>query len=205
MTEFRKQFRREIRSLGEMDKRLSALDETFDGIMRDLANTLQTENLTDCEFSIGSTIRQFGPFIYGYSISMDAKGNPSVREFGNVNLSKDPQDAEPSLIYSQEQLVDIINEPKQVRILAELPGVDKSVIKTTVAKDSVTIRVISSSQKYHRRLQLPTDVNPKTLKTRYVNGCLEITLRKLRLENPLHVKAPMNRRIPSNHSSWQGY
>ena len=190
-----------IRSLGEMDKRLSILDETFDNIMRELANTLQSEKLSECEFSIGSTIRQFGPFVYGYSISMDSKGNTSTREFGNVRLSKEPPDeAESSLVYSREQLVDVINEPKQVRILAELPGIDASVIKTTVTKDSVTIRVMSRSPEYRKRLQLPTDVDPKTLRTRYNNGCLEITLRKIKAENLHQVKMPPNRSISHNHS-----
>ena len=39
-----------------MDKRLNALDETFDEIIRDLAKTLQAENLANCEFSIGQLL-----------------------------------------------------------------------------------------------------------------------------------------------------
>jgi len=189
MSDSRKQFRRQLHSLEEMDKRLNALDETFDDIMRDLAKTLQAENLTDCEFSIGSTIRQFGPFVYGYSISLDGQGNPTIREFGNVTLSKEPRDeGTSSLIYPPEQLVDIINEPSQVRILAELPGVNKSSIRTTVAKYAVTIRVIS--RKFRKRLQLPAGVSPASLKTRYNNGCFEITLQKL--------KMPPQRSLPDN-------
>jgi len=181
MPDFRKQPRRGLHSLEDMDKRLNALDETFDEIIRDLAKTLQAENLANCEFSIGSTIRQFGPFIYGYSISLDGKGNPSVREFGNVSLSKEPRGGSmlPS-VSSQEQLVDVIDEVGQVRILAELPGVDKSAIRTTIVKDSMIIRVGSRSRKFRRRLQLPTCVDPESLKTRYNNGCLEIILQKLR-------------------------
>ena len=185
-----------VNSLGEMDKRLSTIDETFDGILRDLADTLQTENLQDCEFSIGSTIRQFGPFIYGYSVSMDGKGNTSIREFGNITISKETQDESP-LVYSQERLVDVIIEPKQVRILAELHGVDKSRIKTTVTKNSVTIRAVSRSSKYQKRVQLAIDVDPETSHTRYNNGCLEITLRKL--EGSRNGRIP-SARIPENHS-----
>jgi HSP20 family protein len=110
---------------------------------------------------------------------MDGKGNPTIREFSNVSLSEEPQDESVLPFFSQEQLVDIIDEPRQVRILAELPGVDKSIIRTTVVKDSMIIRVISRSRKFRKRLQLPTGVDPGTLKTRYNNGCLEITLRKL--------------------------
>jgi len=171
-----------------MDKQLNALDETFDDIMRELAKTLKAENLTDCEFSIGSTIRQFGPFVYGYSISMDGQGNPTIREFSNVSLSTEPRDRSPSPpMVSPEELVDIIEEPRQIRILAEIPGVNKSIIRTSVTKYAVTIRVTSHSRKFRRRLQLPTGVSPATLKTRYNNGCLEITLQKL--------KTPPNRSL----------
>jgi len=182
MSDFRKQFRTNLHSLEEMDKRLNALDKTFDDIMRDLAKTLQSENLTDCEFSIGSTIRQFGPFVYGYSIAMDGEGNPTIREFGNVSLSKELRhEAKSPLVDLPEQLVDIIDEPNRVRILAELPGVNKSVIRTTVAKYAVTIHVNSCSRKFRKRLQLPTGVNPTSLKTQYNNGCLEITLQKINM------------------------
>ena len=182
MSDFRKQSGRDLHSLEELDKRLKTLDETFDNIMQDLANTLQAENLTDCEFSIGSTIRKFGPFVYGYSISMDGKGNPTIREFGNVHLSKEPEDkVKPSLIIdAPDRLIDIINEPNQVRIFAELSGVNKSVIRTKVAKHAVTIRVNSHSRKFLKRLRLPTSVDSASLKTRYNNGCLEITLQKLK-------------------------
>ena len=197
MSDFPKQVRRKNQSLDKMDKRLRALDATFEDVMRELAETLRTEDLTDCEVSIGSTFRQFGPFIYGYSISMDAKGNTYVREFGNVRLSKEqPDESAPFLADSREQLVDVINEPTQVRILAELSGVDKSVIRIAVAKDSVTIRATSRSRKYRKRLRLPTDVNPKTLKTRLNNGCLEITLRKLKVEDLRQANALPNRKIP---------
>ena len=134
MPDNRKRFR-STRSLGDIDKRRVHLDETFDSIMEDLANTLQTltkdlaKNLTFCEFPIGSTIRQFGSFVYGYSISMDTKGNTSIQEFGNVKLFKEQQDeAEQFGIYAPEQLVDVINEPtpSSPRLSSDLASVAAS-------------------------------------------------------------------------------
>jgi HSP20 family protein len=116
---------------------------------------------------------------------MGPDGKPIVQEFGNVKPSKragafgfdqpalEPKDA-------REPLVDVINEPEQIRVLAELPGVEKSDIKTTISEDSLTIRVESQTRKYYKEVQLPANVDPDSSKASYNNGVLEVTLRKVR-------------------------
>jgi HSP20 family protein len=74
----------------------------------------------------------------------------------------------------------VINEAEQIRVLAELPGVEKSDIKTTIAEDSLTIRVESQTRKYYKEVQLPANVDPDSSKASYNNGVLEVTLRKVR-------------------------
>jgi len=113
---------------------------------------------------------------------MGPDGKPVVQEFGNVKQSKKPgafgidQPAlEPQ--EAREPLVDVINENEQVRVIAELPGVEKSNIKTTVADDTLTIRV-DSPRKYYKEVQLPTSVDQDSPKASYNNGVLEIVLRK---------------------------
>ena len=166
--------RRGTHSSGEIDRQISAVDEILYEIIENFARTLRTENPADCEFSIESRIKRFGPYVFGYISLADAEGHTSLREFDNIGLTKELRDE------SQDQLVDITDEPKQVRIIAELPGADISTIKCAVGKDTITISAFAVGRRYWRRLQLPTVVVPESLRTQYNNGSLEVTLQKAR-------------------------
>ncbi len=178
-------FRRGRRPFGFMDKWFSDFDEMFEHMFEDMAKDMPKDLMNERKLPDGSTIRQFGPFVYGYSMSMGPDGKPIVQEFGNVKPSKragafgfdqpalEPKDA-------REPLVDVINEAEQIRVLAELPGVEKSDIKTTIAEDSLTIRVESQTRKYYKEVQLPANVDPDSSKASYNNGVLEVTLRKVK-------------------------
>ena len=178
-------FRRGRRPFGFMDKWFSDFDEMFEHMFEDMAKDMPKDPMNERKLPDGSTIRQFGPFVYGYSMSMGPDGKPIVQEFGNVKPSKKPGAfgfEQPALEPkdAREPLVDVINEPEQIRVLAELPGVEKSDIKTTIAEDSLTIRVESQTRKYYKEVQLPANVDPDSSKASYNNGVLEVTLRKVR-------------------------
>ena len=178
-------FRRGRRPFGFMDKWFSDFDEMFEHMFEDMARGMPKDLMDEQKLQDGSTVRRFGPFVYGYSMSMGPDGKPIVQEFGNVKPSKRPgvfgmdQPAlEPKA--TREPLVDVINESDQVRVLAELPGVEKSDIKTSIAENSLTITVDSQTRKYYKEIQLPADVDPDSSKGSYNNGVLEITLKKLK-------------------------
>ena len=178
-------FRRGRRPFGFMDKWFSDFDEMFEHMFEDMAKDMPKDPMNERKLPDGSTIRQFGPFVYGYSMSMGPDGKPIVQEFGNVKPSKKPGAfgfEQPALEPkdAREPLVDVINEAEQIRVLAELPGVEKSDIKTTIAEDSLTIRVESQTRKYYKEVQLPANVDPDSSKASYNNGVLEVTLRKVR-------------------------
>jgi HSP20 family protein len=178
-------FRRGRRPFGFMDKWFSDFDEMFEHMFEDMAKDMPKDLMNERKLPDGSTIRQFGPFVYGYSMSMGPDGKPIVQEFGNVKPSKKPGAfgfEQPALEPkdAREPLVDVINEAEQIRVLAELPGVEKSDIKTTIAEDSLTIRVESQTRKYYKEVQLPANVDPDSSKASYNNGVLEVTLRKVR-------------------------
>jgi HSP20 family protein len=78
----------------------------------------------------------------------------------------------------REPLVDIITTDDEVKICAELPGVEKKDIKLHGTEDTLTISVDTPERKYYKELELPGKVDPKSAKTRYKNGVLEVTLKK---------------------------
>ena len=168
---------------GWMDRWFSDVDEMFENMFQDMLKGMPKDMMSERKLPDGSTVRQFGPFVYGYSMSIGPDGKPSIQEFGNVKPSRRPgafgmeQPAlEPKNI--REPLVDVINEPAQVRVVAELPGVEKSAIKTSINDDTLTISVDSATQKYYKEVHLPTGVEADNPKASYNNGVLEITLRK---------------------------
>jgi HSP20 family protein len=157
----------------------------FEHMFQDMAKGMPKEFMTEKKLPDGSTVRQFGPFVYGYSMSMGPDGKPVIQEFGNVKPSKRPGAfgmQQPALepIDTREPLVDVINEAEQVRVLAELPGVEKSDIKTTISEDAVTIKVDSAARKYYKEVPLPSNVDADSSKASYNNGVLEIVLRKMK-------------------------
>ena len=168
---------------GWMDRWFSDVDEMFENMFQDMLKGMPKDMMTERKLPDGSTIRQFGPFVYGYSMSMGPDGKPIVQEFGNLKPSRRPGAfgiQQPALEPkdAREPLVDVINEPSQVRVVAELPGVDKSAIKTSISDDTLTISVDSATHKYYKDVRLPTGVDPDTTKASYNNGVLEIALRK---------------------------
>ncbi len=170
---------------GSMDRWFSDIDEMFERMFQDMAKGMPQDYMTEKKLPDGSTVRQFGPFVYGYSMSVGPDGKPVIQEFGNVKPSRRPGAfglEQPALepTDSREPLVDVINEPQQVRVVAELPGVEKSDIKTTIAEDALTIKVDAAARKYYKEVKLPAGVDPDSSKASYNNGVLEITLQKTR-------------------------
>ena len=175
--------RRGYRSpLGWMDSWFSDFDEAFEPMLQDMAKGIPKDLMTETRLPDGSIVRQYGPLVYGYSISVGPNGKPVIQEFGNIKPTQRPKAFGSEQRYlepteAREPLVDIINEADQVRVVAELPGVDKSDIKTTIADDKLTIRVESPTRKY-KEVQLPTAVDPNSTKASYTNGVLEIRLKQ---------------------------
>lgn len=166
-----------------MDSWLSDVDEAFEPMLQDMTKGIPKDLMTETRLSDGSIVRQYGPLVYGYSISIGPDGKPVIQEFGNIKPTQRPKAFGSEQRYlppteAREPLVDIINEADHVRVVAELPGVDKSEIKTTVADDKLTIQVESPTRKYYKEVQLPTPVDPDSTEASYNNGVLEILLKQ---------------------------
>ncbi|NIW11257.1 MAG: Hsp20 family protein, partial [Gammaproteobacteria bacterium] len=73
---------------------------------------------------------------------------------------------------------DVITTDKEVKVIAELPGVEKEDIKLHGTEDMLTISVDTPQRKYYKELELPESVDPKSAETSYKNGVLEVTLKK---------------------------
>ena len=117
------------------------------------------------------------PYVYGFSVKIGPDGKPVIREFGNK-----PKIAEKGVKVSEERepLVDIIEGKKDVKIVAELPGVSKEDIKLNCGEENLEIRVDTPERKYYKSVKLPCKVRPTTAKASYKNGVLEVVIERVK-------------------------
>jgi len=137
----------------------------------------------------GSTAKEWGPFVYGYSMTVGPDGKPVIREFGNVrpSLRATPRGfTRPSLDVKEERepLVDVISTDDEVKVVVELPGVEKNDIQLHGTEDALTISVETPQRRYFKQVDLPAKVEPMTAKSTYKNGVLEVTLGKVKERKP---------------------
>ncbi|MCD6323898.1 MAG: Hsp20/alpha crystallin family protein [Desulfurococcales archaeon] len=123
------------------------------------------------------------PFVYGFRVTIGPDGRPKIEEFGNVRkLGRTPKITE-----EIEPLVDVIDEGDKIRVVAEVPGVEKDNIKLRVSGRKLIIDA-SNGKKYHKEVELPSEVELKAAKARYRNGVLEVELPKTKGGEEFEIK-----------------
>jgi len=114
--------------------------------------------------------------VFGFSIKTAAGGKPVVEPFGNIK--KTPKG--PTIEEEQEPITDIFDEDQEIKVYAEMPGVNKEDITLDAKGDILDISGQREKRKYHKEILLPAQVNPDTLTSNYKNGILEITMKKVK-------------------------
>ena len=119
--------------------------------------------------------RRIGPFVYGFRVTIGPDGRPKIEEFGNVRR----KGRLPKITEELEPLVDVLDEGDKVRVVAEIPGVEKENIKLKAVGRKLIIQA-TNGKKYYKEVELPDEVDLKTAKAHYRNGVLEIEVEKVR-------------------------
>lgn len=115
------------------------------------------------------------PIVYGFRITVGPDGVPRIEEFGNVRkIGRKPEIAE-----EMEPLVDVVDEGDSVRVIAELPGVDKDDIELEAVDKTLIIKAKGKHRSYYKEVDLPAKVEIDSAKARYRNGVLEVVLKKV--------------------------
>jgi HSP20 family protein len=112
--------------------------------------------------------------VYGFSIKTAVGGRPIVESFGNIR--KTPKG--PTVEEEREPITDVFDEKEEIRVYAEMPGVNKEDIKLDLKGDILDISAKSGDRKYHKEILLPAKVEPETLILSYKNGILEVKIKK---------------------------
>jgi len=193
--DFPEWFRRRMRRpysrdwlFGDVDDIFREMEEMMQREFKEFTTKLPKDLVRERRLPDGSTTKEWGPFVYGYSMTIGPDGKPQIREFGNVKPSLKPEAPfgarRPTVDIKEERepLVDVISTDSEVKVVAEVPGVDKNAIKLYTTEKTLTISVDTPERKYYKEVDLPASVNPKTAKSMYKNGVLEVTLTKAKEE-----------------------
>jgi HSP20 family protein len=122
---------------------------------------------------------EFGPFVYGWSMRVGSDGKPRVEKFGNIpGKAGKMHEGIAEGVEEREPLTDIVEGNEDVKIMAELPGVDKKDIELEAGEESLFIDVDTHERRYSKELKLPCKVKPETTKANYNNGVLEVTIKR---------------------------
>ena len=112
--------------------------------------------------------------VFGFSIKTAMGGKPVVESFGNVK--KTPQG--PKVEEEREPITDVFDEDEEIRIYAEMPGVNEADIRLDLKEDILDISAQTGDRKYHKEVLLPSRVQADTMTSSYANGILEIKVKK---------------------------
>jgi HSP20 family protein len=121
-------------------------------------------------------------------MTIGSDGRPRVREFGNVRslfrFGATGTITEPPITDEREPLADVVTSDKEVKVVVELPGVNKENININAYDNSLELTTNDPQKKYHRVIELPPEADIESVKSTYKNGILEIVFKKKEQAKP---------------------
>lgn len=155
-------------------------DDEFDRLFKKMSRSFM--NLDDVfeEFKDSGDSQKFGPFYYGYTMTIGPEGKPVIKEYGNVKPGLLPTSEK------REPLVDTLVDEKEkvLKLVAEMPGVEKKDVKVVVEENVVHIDAERGEKKYHAQVPINKMVDKDSAKASYKNGILELRFNLVEEEKP---------------------
>ena len=177
--------------LREFDEMRNEMERAFSDSFKNIENRIPKDLVKEYETSEGEKVREVGPIVYGYSMTIGPDGKPHIREFGNV---KSPFSSggrgdkgffeQSSLSAEREPLIDVSSTDKEVKIVAEMPGIHKQNIRIEAYDNDVEIKSDDPNRKYHKKIEIQDDIDLESARSSYNNGILEIIFKKKEQQKP---------------------
>ncbi len=147
-------------------------DSEIDRIFKKMSNSF---------FDVDDVFEEFkgnsdsSPFFYGYTMTVGPDGKPVVEEYGNAKPGQLP------ISDTREPIVDTIVDEKEkvVKLIAEMPGVEKTDVKIVVDNKIVNLSAEHGEKKYHVKVPLQHKVDENSAKASYKNGILEVVFNQV--------------------------
>ena len=156
------------------------LNDEFDNLFRRMSRPFMNMDDIFEEFKDSDNLQTYGPYYYGYTMTIGPDGKPVVKEYGNVK---------PSLLPTsdvREPFVDVLVDDKEkvLKLVAEMPGVEKKDIKIVVEGRTVNLDAEHGEKKYSAKIPIRQKVDEDSVKATYANGILEVRFKLKEDEKP---------------------
>ncbi|MHA1649725.1 MAG: Hsp20/alpha crystallin family protein [Candidatus Helarchaeota archaeon] len=115
-----------------------------------------------------------GPIVWGFSMTIGPDKKPIIKQIRRFNSKRKQKVVEEK----RDAMVDVIENDKEIIVIAEISGVKESDIKLKPNKNSLKILVDTDTQKYFNEVSFQSQIEPQSIKFHYSNGILEVTLKK---------------------------
>jgi len=147
-------------------------DDEFDRIFKQMSGSfVNLDNVFEMLKNAGNIS---GPVFYGYTMTTGPDGKPVVQEYGNVQPDVLPTENK------REPLIDTLVDEKEktLKIVAEMPGVEKKDVNVVVGDDKVIHIDAERGEKiYHVKVPIKHKVDAESHKATYKNGILELVFK----------------------------
>jgi len=157
---------------------MTMFDDEFNRMFRKMSNSFF--NIDDIFEEFKTNGVRSGPYYYGYTMTVGPDGKPVVKEYGNAKQGALPASS------TREPIVDTIIDEKEklLKLVAEMPGVDKSDVKVVVQDKSVNLSAEHGEKKYQVNVPIQYKVDENSAKASYKNGILELVFKLTKDEKP---------------------
>jgi HSP20 family protein len=170
------------------DEMRREMEREFENTFKNIEDNAPKDLVREYETPGGGKVREYGPFVYGYSMTIGPDGKPRVREFGNVRSPSlrggGGSFTRPLISSEREPLADVTTSNTEVKVIVEMPGVSKDKIRINAYDNSVEIKSDDPQRNYHEVIDLPPEADIETARSTYKNGLLEITFNKKKETKP---------------------
>lgn len=161
----------------DIDEMMRDVEKMMQEVFRNVEQQVPRNLVKERKLDDGSVVRETGPIVYGYSVKIGPDGKPVVRKFGNIDAFPNVLGGGLTVKEEREPMVDVIKGPDDLRVVAEVPGVNKEDLRLSADENMLTIESITGQPRYHKKVELPEIVDPKTAKSIYKNGILEVSFK----------------------------
>jgi len=147
-------------------------DDEFNRIFKQMSGSfVNLDNVFEMLKNAGNIS---GPVFYGYTMTTGPDGKPVVQEYGNVQPDRLPTENK------REPLIDTLVDEKEktLKIVAEMPGVEKKDVSVVVGDDKVIhIDAERGEKNYHVKVPIKHKVDAESPQATYKNGILELVFK----------------------------
>lgn len=172
----------------QFDEMRREMERSFEEQFKEIESTAPKDLIKEYQTPDGGKVREVGPLVYGYSMTIGPDGKPKVREFGNMRpsyrLGGMSASAKPVISDEREPLADVTTTDTEIKVIIEMPGVGKENIKINAYDHSVEVKSEDPQRKYHRVIDIPPEADTETVRSTYKNGVLEISFKKKEQTKP---------------------